>query len=255
MHKIVLLTGKGKLEEFFFNALNQSFGIEKVIIEESTNNLKHLKRRIRKVGVVSVFGQYLFSACISPILAIFSIKRIRQIIRENALHAPPIPDDKKILVKSVNADSTIELIQLIKPDIVIVNSTRIIQKKLLRAGNSLFFNIHCGITPMYKGYSGGYWALVNGDKANCGSTIHILDEGIDTGPIIYQGMIPVTSKDNFATYDFLHLATEIELLEKAIKDAIAGNLRYIPVNGQTGRRYYGPTIWGYFYNRFFRKVK
>jgi folate-dependent phosphoribosylglycinamide formyltransferase PurN len=255
MPKIILLSGKGKLEDFFYNALNESFGIEKVIVEEANASRKLLRRRIKKLGVANVFGQFLFSSFVSPILAISSSKRIRQIIRENLLSSSPIPLEKKILVKSVNEESTIELIQSMAPDLIIVNSTRIIKKKLIDSVNCLFLNIHCGITPMYKGYSGGYWALVNKDKEHCGSTIHILDEGIDTGPIVQQGTIAVSKNDNYATYDFLHLATEINLLKSSIQDAITGNIRSIPTNGKNSERYYGPTIWGYFYNRLVKKVK
>jgi methionyl-tRNA formyltransferase len=197
----------------------------------------------------------LFSSFISPVLTVSSIKRIRQIIREHSLNSAPIPREKKIVVKSVNDESTIKLIQSINPDIIIVNSTGIIKRKLILSVKSLFLNIHCGILPMYRGYSGGYWALVKKDRKHCGSTIHILDEGIDTGPILQQGTIAISKRDNYATYDFLHLATEIGLLRKAVHDAMSGNIRMIQVNGKVSARFYGPTIWGYFYNRIVNKVK
>src|SRR5262245_44602893 len=131
MPKIILLSGKGKLEDFFFNALNESFGIEKVIVEETDDSRKLLKRRIKKLGVANVFGQYLFSSFVSQVLTSFSTKRIRQINREHSLNSSAMPVEKKILVKSVNEETTIELIQSMAPDIIIVNSTRIIKKKLI----------------------------------------------------------------------------------------------------------------------------
>jgi folate-dependent phosphoribosylglycinamide formyltransferase PurN len=72
-------------------------------------------------------------------------------------------------------------LKAINPDLVIVNGTRIISKKVLSSINSKFVNIHVGITPKYRGVHGTYWALVNNDVENSGVTVHFVDEGIDTG--------------------------------------------------------------------------
>jgi len=70
------------------------------------------------------------------------------------------------------------------PDVVVVNGTRIIAEKVLHSVPATFLNTHSGITPLYRGAHGGYWALVKKDRANCGVTIHVVDAGIDTGGIV-----------------------------------------------------------------------
>jgi folate-dependent phosphoribosylglycinamide formyltransferase PurN len=67
-------------------------------------------------------------------------------------------------------------LKAINPDLVIVNGTRIISKKVLSSINSKFVNIHVGITPKYRGVHGTYWALVNNDVENSGVTVHFVDE-------------------------------------------------------------------------------
>jgi methionyl-tRNA formyltransferase len=44
-------------------------------------------------------------------------------------------------------------------------------------------------------------------------TVHLLDEGIDTGPVVAQARVEPTPDDNFATYPLLQLATALPLLE------------------------------------------
>ncbi|MEZ6118695.1 MAG: hypothetical protein R3C28_19310 [Pirellulaceae bacterium] len=65
----------------------------------------------------------------------------------------------------MNSPETVDRIQLLAPDVVLVNGTRIIRPH--RSDNrtdALFLNTHAGVTPTYRGVHGGYWALWNNDK-------------------------------------------------------------------------------------------
>jgi len=61
------------------------------------------------------------------------------------------------------------------------------------------------------GVHGCYRALAEGDADSVGATIHLLDEGIDTGPIIAQRRFAVTHEDSFVTYPYLHAAATLPL--------------------------------------------
>src|SRR5207237_2254518 len=110
--------------------------------------------------------------------------RVREIIKGNGLIGAKISAGKIVQVTSVNDAATIDLILQSQPDLIIVNSTRILSKQLLRALRCPVVNIHGGIMPHYRGLAGSYWALANGEPDKCGSTIHLIDEGIDTGAIL-----------------------------------------------------------------------
>jgi folate-dependent phosphoribosylglycinamide formyltransferase PurN len=252
--KIILLGGHGESTKIMFNALDTIFRVDAAIIEDKEPLKLFLKRRIKRLGLLKVIGQIAFQLTIPKILSIFSQKRIEEIIKDNNLDSNDIPTDKLKLVSSINAKSTIELIKAINPDLIIVNGTRIISKKVLQAVNCKFINAHAGITPMYRGVHGTYWALVNRDIENSGVTVHFIDEGIDTGNIIKQRQVIPTSKDNFITYPVLQLAFGIELLIPSIKDFFIGD---IPISKEKGesKLYYHPTIWEYLYYRVVRKVK
>ena len=252
--KIILLSGKGKFAQFIYNGINRNYEINKVIIEQNEDYKALMKKRMRRIGRIKVMGQIMFSKFIVPKLIKKSGARAKAIIREHKLEPAKIPDDKIINVTSVNDQATIDLIGNIKPDIIIVNSTRIINKAFLNSVKVPIINIHSGVTPKYQGYAGAYWALVKKDKENCGSTIHFLDGGIDTGAILYQGKINVTDNDNYITYNFLNLALEIELLKNALADIVNKNVNKI-TRQEKYKRWYEPTIWEYWINRYYKKVK
>jgi len=252
--RIILLSGEKLFTKFIYNGLKDTFNIDTVIFEESEDPKIVYERRKKKVGFIKAYGQSLFDKYAIKRLIRSSKDRLKEIVKINKLDASKIPEEKIKLVRSVNDVDTISLIRSIDPEIIIVNNTRILKKDLLNSVKGHFINIHSGMLPEYRGYSGGYWALVNKDKQKCGSTIHFVDEGIDTGSIICQGVIDVVSEDNYFTYSFLHLAKEIELLKKAISDISNNNFEKIK-SGKKEKLRHGPTLWGYLFNRIVKNVK
>ena len=49
----------------------------------------------------------------------------------------------------------------------------------------VYINVHGALLPKYRGFHGTFWAIMNGEK-RLGITYHIVDEGIDSGPILKQ---------------------------------------------------------------------
>ncbi len=199
-------------------------------------------------------GQIAFQLLVVKYLNIRSAKRAKQIIKDGHLNINPIPAEKIVKVNSINEERVTELLLKIQPDLVIVNGTRIISKKILTAIKCPFINTHTGITPMYRGVHGGYWALVNNDKENCGVTVHLVDAGIDTGGSLYQAKIFPTRDDTFVTYPLLQTAEALDILTRAATDVLQNNLRVQNKSGGS-RLWYHPSIGQYFYNRIFRKIK
>ena len=89
-------------------------------------------------------------------------------------------------VESINDPSVIDLLQQTKPELVVVLGTSILKEPVLAAA-PCFVNLHAGITPMYRGAHGQFWAVHNRDFDNVGVTLHFVDKGIDTGAIVKQG--------------------------------------------------------------------
>ena len=250
-----MLTGEGKSSVFMYNGLKDDFLISKVIIEEKSDKKKLLKKRVKRLGYFKVIGQVLFQITVPNILERSSQKRIREIKSIYNLDSIPIPKNLVYNVNSVNSVECIEFIRNQKPDLIIVNGTRIISKKVLNCISATFVNTHAGITPKYRGVHGGYWALANDDRNNCGVTVHLVDSGIDTGGVLYQSKILPTGKDNFATYTYHQIGEGIIIMKKAITDFLNSRLRETIPSTAESKLWYHPTIWTYLYNRIIKGVK
>ena len=254
--KIILLCNQGESSKIVYNYLAAKYNFEKVIIEASVSKSTLIKRRIKKLGLIHVIGQLIFQIVICRFLKKAGTERINHIKQEHHLDSNDIPANARVDVSSVNSDQTLNLLQAINPDVIVVNGTRIISKRILTCCNPVFINMHAGITPRYRGTHGGYWALVENNLANCGVTIHLVDPGIDTGAIISQATFKPTSASNFTTYPYMQLAKGLPLLEKAIDDALHETLTLTQRDDLTSKLWYHPTAWGYLWNRFFgAKIK
>jgi folate-dependent phosphoribosylglycinamide formyltransferase PurN len=252
--KIVLLAGKGITTNILYKALIKDFVIDTIILEESISKKVFLKKRIKHLGFWEVTGQVLFQISIAKMLHFFSAKRKNEILKEFNLEDKPLPHGKIVPVKSVNDDECIAALQKINPAIVVIIGTRIISKEVLDCTAAKFVNIHAGITPRYRNVHGAYWALVNNDRENCGITVHLVDPGIDTGSIIYQSKISISSKDNFITYPFLQLAEGIVYLKKALHDILEENL-VLKKGTVDSKIWHHPTFRKYLYHRIVHNKK
>ena len=155
---------------------------------------------------------------------------------------------------SVNSNDCKAIIEKINPDIIIVNGTRIISKKILNSTNAIFVNTHAGITPKYRGVHGAYWALANNDLENCGVTVHLVDEGIDTGEVLYQSNIEPTINDNFTTYTYLQISKGIHLMKKTLNDIHNNKVSLKNIKSES-KLWSHPTIWRYILLKITKGVK
>jgi methionyl-tRNA formyltransferase len=218
--EIVLLCSDNPAARIMFHFLRNRFGPVAVIQEQRVSQRTLLRRRIKRLGLRRAAGQLLFRSIVVPWLGFRSRGRIEGIKREHALDDGPM--HAVIEVGSMNDEHTRRVLRDLQPAITVVCGTRILDRDTLSALNGPVVNFHAGITPLYRGVHGGYWALVEGRRELVGSTLHLIDEGIDTGEIIAQPTFEVTAEDNFATYPYLHLVAVLPDLERVVRQACAG---------------------------------
>jgi methionyl-tRNA formyltransferase len=252
---IVLLGRRDRPTAILYNSLRAEFLVAKVIVEEGEPKLKFLKRRIKRLGLARVAGQVAFRTMVVPWLESTSRRRVLEIVQQFALDPSPIPPMELIGVKSVNSKECIEALGVLQPDVIVVSGTRIISGKVLACVPAVFINIHAGITPLYRGSHGAYWALVERDRGSCGVTVHQVDTGVDTGPILGQAQITPNQGDNFVTYGLLQQAAGLPLLKKAIRDVCEHRLAPVMASSGTSRLWTHPTLSEYIYHRLKSGVK
>ena len=193
----------------------------------------------------------MFIKLITPLLRLESKKRVKEILSEVIIEKVSTTE-LPFISCSVNEASSVDFINKLSPDIIVVNGTRIISKKNINLINCPLINIHVGITPKYRGVHGGYWALNNNDIKNCGVTVHLVDAGIDTGGILCQKSIKIKSTDNFITYPLLQTIKGLECLKEVL---VKNKFEETKKVASASKLYYHPTIINYLTNRFFKKIK
>ncbi len=81
------------------------------------------------------------------------------------------------------------LSEYLDSDLYIIFGSSYIKGKLVKfLINQKAINIHAGISPYYRGSDCNFWALYDQNPHLVGSTIHLLSDGLDNGPILYHAM-------------------------------------------------------------------
>ncbi len=101
-------------------------------------------------------------------------------------------------------------------------------------------NYHPSLLPKYRGGSAINWAIINGEEET-GVSIHYIDKGVDTGPVILQKKVDVTPDDTVRSVYFEKLyPLGIELIAKAVKLIREGKAE--PVIQDESKASYQPVI-------------
>jgi len=247
--RMVLLAGVGEPTRICFNALRSFFPPVAVVLEQPVPRREFLAKRARRFGWRVVAGQLLFSATVVPWLRSISGTRRKQILHDFSLDPSPIPESEITYVDSVNSSQTIQTLQELRPDFVLLCGTRIVSPQVLEQVPAVFLNIHAGITPLYRGVHGAYWALSKGQPEACGVTVHLVDKGIDSGGILAQAIIRPTAEDSFVTYPLLQLGVGLQLLSGVLKRMVACERWTLPAPQGESVLWTHPTFMQYWQNR------
>jgi folate-dependent phosphoribosylglycinamide formyltransferase PurN len=252
--KVVLLAGPGYSTDIVASYLASRVPRLVVVLENGQPRMEMARRRARRVGWPTVVGQVLFVALLQPVLRALGTRRRNGILRTASLdttnRAP------SVRVRSVNDDEVVALLRSLRPDVVVVHGTRIISARVLASAGCPVVNMHAGITPRYRGVHGGYWALAEHHPEWVGTTIHLVDAGIDTGGILAQATFEVSGEDTIATYPDLHLVHGLPLLAHQVENVMAGlELKPRPGLAPGTALYYHPTLWGYLWHRWRHGVR
>lgn len=99
-------------------------------------------------------------------------------------------------VDNPNNEDFLKHLKEVAPDIIINQSQHIIKKNLLEIPRLGVLNRHNALLPKNRGRLTPFWVVFKGELET-GVTIHKIDEGIDSGPIIVQKRFPVLKDDTF----------------------------------------------------------
>jgi phosphoribosylglycinamide formyltransferase 1 len=101
---------------------------------------------------------------------------------------------------------------------------RILSPAYVRAFAGRALNVHPSLLPAFPGLHAQRQALEHGVKV-AGATVHFIDEGVDTGPIVLQAAVPVERGDTEETLAARILVQEHRLYPEAVELFAQGRLR------------------------------
>lgn len=118
--------------------------------------------------------------------------------------------------------------------VVLAGFMRLLTSVLLDAFPMRVVNVHPALLPAFPGVNAQKQALEHGVRVT-GCTVHFVDGGTDTGPIVAQAAVPVYEEDDLESLRRRILAREHELLPRVLQWIAEGRVTVEPAAGAGGR--------------------
>lgn len=253
MNRILILGRNSRSTRLLLTTLkNRQYDV--LYIEECRkNNSQLIKRRINRFGLFKVLSQLVFQ-----FFSKIQLKSVNVQSRLNTIEAQLVENVEEFvpicIVENINSVTSQNAIEEVSPDCIILSGTRILTPEFLSKVTCSIINIHAGITPAFRGVHGGYWALALNKPDLFGATIHLVDEGIDTGAVIAHATTEPTPSDNFSTYPLLQMSAALKVLPEVL-DRLLKNKSETFTPKLDSSIWSHPTIWQYIYYRLMHGVK
>jgi len=135
-------------------------------------------------------------------------------------------------VDNSNDDKSQQLIKVIDPDLIVLGNTRIIKPHIFNMAKHGCLNVHPGMLPWIKGSYPVVWALLKDVPIGC--TVHYINEGIDTGAIISQQIIPIAPQDTLESLIEKTVHVGATLMKNALISYQKGDLKSVPQSQEKG---------------------
>lgn len=144
------------------------------------------------------------------------------------------------LKKGEDAEKSLEIINKISPDlIVVVAFGQILPKTVLDAPKFGCINVHASLLPKYRGAAPMQWCILNGEKKT-GVTTMMMDVGLDTGDMLLKSEVEIGENETLSElHDELSVCGS-KLLIETIKKLESGKIERTPQNDSEST--YSPMI-------------
>ena len=155
----------------------------------------------------------------------------------------PFLKSNQDIYESIQVKNTDEIIDLpVNYRVVILSGANKISKNLIDffiKNNVICLNLHFGISRKYRGLDSNMWALRNKDFNSLGTTIHLVEEKIDTGKVIIEDKINLKGIDSPLKFKMEEIKSAIRSLRKLsnMNQQKIRDFKYI--EGKCIGKYYG----------------
>lgn len=123
-------------------------------------------------------------------------------------------------------------VQEYQPDLIVLGGTRIIRGGLL---DYKMLNVHPGLIPWVRGSSSEAWAIYH--DLPVGVTCHLIDKGVDTGPILLRRRLNVPPGASYEKIVRLNITLAAKTMAEALHLVESGTLSFLPQNLKEGNTF------------------
>jgi phosphoribosylglycinamide formyltransferase 1 len=143
--------------------------------------------------------------------------------RERGLRAAALPSkglDREVYDRQLIAELRGHQVDLV----CLAGFMRILSGHFIREYANRILNIHPSLMPAFPGLDAQFQAVEHGVKFS-GCTVHLVDEGLDSGPILKQAVVPVFDRDTADSLAERILTEEHRIYSDAIALVLSGRYR------------------------------
>lgn len=125
-------------------------------------------------------------------------------------------------------------------DVIVFTGGGLIRQNILQLVRLGVLNCHTGVLPAYRGMDVVEWTAMERavGTVGFGVTLHYMDKGVDTGPVLLVKKIQPAEDDTFST---IRMRLEVEMVRtmlEGVRQIAAGTLQAHPQHMQQGRQYF-----------------
>ena len=131
-----------------------------------------------------------------------------------------------IAVRDLMDPMTIAVIRERRPDLLVLGGAPIINAELIESARLGVVNAHIALAPEVRGMDAVEWSLIEGVPT--GVTVMLVDEGIDTGPVLLRREVPAVPGDSLGSLRSRLEAEAQGMVVEAIRGLADGTLEPVP---------------------------
>ncbi len=128
----------------------------------------------------------------------------------------------------INSADSVTFLRSADVDTVVVYGTNLIKPPVLDFAPGRMINMHLGVSPYYRGTATNFYPLLNEEPEYVGATIHLLDPGIDSGPILRHARPQIVGDDRPHTIGCKAIVAGIEAMLAVLWQLEHGELTPVP---------------------------
>ena len=208
---LVILSSDTAHHRFFFQKINELFEIKNILLE--TNSYKP------SFDTASPFED-----------------EENEFETKNFFESTPnaLPNVEINYFNSINSKEALDLLSKVKPEVGIVFGTGKLKPEIISKFSYCLMNVHRGIPEFYRGLDSDLWAIYEDKLDLIGTTLHLVDEDLDTGEIVNQDYLNLKKNMKIHQIRFHTTLIAIDLALKALTDIKQGRFKSYPQKRKGG---------------------